>query len=128
VPYILGIVSAFIGSVVLVVAASGLVTVVAASLAVGFVIHMLFPAMDTFLLASLPDGSRASAYAVYSAGMMTTQAAGSWAVGEAIEAGVGYDGVFLSLAGGLGAVVVAYAVLESVGRVPGGAAGGEPAR
>jgi predicted MFS family arabinose efflux permease len=128
VPYILGIVSAFIGSVVLVVAASGLVTVVAASLAVGFVIHMLFPAMDTFLLASLPDGSRASAYAVYSAGMMTTQAAGSWAVGEAIEAGVGYDGVFLALAGGLGAVVVAYAVLESVGRVPGGAAGGEPAR
>ena len=127
VPYLLGIVSAFIGSVVLVVAVSGVVAVVAASVAVGFAIHMLFPAMDTFLLASLPDGSRASAYAVYSAGMMTTQAAGSWAVGEAIEAGAAYDAVFLGLAGGLAAVVVAYAALERMGRVPGGAANAEPA-
>jgi len=127
VPYLLGIVSAFIGSVVLVVAASGVAAVVAASVAVGFAIHMLFPAMDTFLLSSLPDGSRASAYAFYSAGMMTTQAAGSWAVGEAIEAGVAYDAVFLGLAGGLGAVVVAYAALERMGRVPGGAANAEPA-
>ena len=127
VPYLLGIVSAFIGSVVLVVTVSGLVAVVLASLSVGFAIHMLFPAMDTYLLASLPDGSRASAYAVYSAGMMTTQAAGSWTVGEAIEAGFAYDVVFLALSGGLGAVVVAYAVLERMGRVPGGAAGAEPA-
>ena len=126
VPYLLGIVTAFILSVLLVVAASGLAAVVAASLAVGFAIHMLFPAMDTFLLASLPDASRASAYAVYSAGMMTTQAAGSWAVGAAIEAGVGYDTVFLALAGGLGVVVAAYAVLERLGRVPGGAANAEP--
>jgi DHA1 family inner membrane transport protein len=127
VPYLLGIVSAFIGSVVLVVAVSGLVAVVLASLAVGFAIHMLFPAMDTYLLSSLPDQSRASAYAVYSAGMMSTQAAGSWVVGEAVEAGLAYDAVFLGLAGGLGAVVVAYAVLDRMGRVPGGAAGAEPA-
>jgi len=32
-------------------------------------------------------------------GMMTTQAAGSWVVGEAIEAGAGYDAVFSPLAG-----------------------------
>lgn len=127
VPYILGIVTAFLVSVVAVVAASGLAAVVAASVAVGFAIHMLFPAMDTFLLASLPDGSRASAYAVYSAGMMSTQAAGSWAVGETIEAGVAYDAVFLALAGGLGAVVVSYAALERMGRVPGGAAGADSA-
>ncbi|WP_280585302.1 MFS transporter [Halorubrum sp. Boch-26] len=127
VPYLLGIVSAFVASVALVVAASGVVAVVLASLAVGFAIHMLFPAADTYLLASLPDASRASAYAVYSAGMMSTQAAGSWAVGEAIEAGLTYDTVFLGLAGGLAAVVVAYAVLERMGRVPGDAAGAEPA-
>jgi len=100
VPYILGIVTAFVGSVVLAVYASGLVAVVVASLLVGFTIHMLFPAGDTYLLDSLPDGTRASAYAVFSAGMMTTQAAGSWVVGEAIEAGFAYDAVFLSLAGG----------------------------
>ena len=125
VPYLLAIVSAFLASVLLVVASSGLAAVVAASVAVGFAIHMLFPAMDTFLLSSLPDGSRASAYAVYSAGMMSTQAAGSWAVGEAVETGATYDAVFLGLCGGLGVVVAAYAVLERLGRVPGGAAGAE---
>jgi len=86
----------FLVGVVLVVVSSGLAAVVAASVVVGFAIHMLFPAGDTYLLASLPDGSRASAYAVFSAGMMTTQAAGSWVVGEAIEAGAGYDAVFFS--------------------------------
>lgn len=101
VPYLLGIVSTFIASVVLVVVASGLAAVVAASIAVGFSIHMLFPAGDTYLLASLPDDSRASAYAVFSAGMMSTQAVGSWVVGEAIEAGAASDAVFLALAGGL---------------------------
>lgn len=127
VPYLLGIVTAFVTSVVLVVAASGLVTVVLASLAVGFSIHMVFPAIDTYLLASLPDESRASAYAVYSAGMMSTQATGSWVVGEAIEAGFAYDAVFLALAAGLSVLVVGYAVLERLDRVPGGAAGTEPA-
>ncbi|EMA58548.1 MFS transporter [Halorubrum kocurii] len=127
VPYLLGIVSVFIVGVVLVVVSSGLIAVVAASIVVGFAIHMLFPAGDTYLLASLPDESRASAYAVFSAGMMTTQAAGSWVVGEAIEAGASYDAVFLSLSGGLALVVVTYAALESAGRVPGGAAGAEGA-
>ncbi|EMA64278.1 MFS transporter [Halorubrum lipolyticum] len=127
VPYLLGIVTTFLVGVVFVVVSSGLAAVVAASVVVGFAIHMLFPAGDTYLLASLPDGSRASAYAVFSAGMMTTQAAGSWVVGEAIEAGAGYDAVFLSLAGGLALVVVAYAVLERLGRIPGGAAGAERA-
>jgi DHA1 family inner membrane transport protein len=123
VPYLLGIVTAFGGGVVLVVVAEGVAAVVAASVVVGFAIHMLFPASDTYLLASLPDESRASAYAMYSAGMMSTQAAGSWVVGEAVEAGATYDAVFLSLAGGLAALVVAYAVLYRLGRVPGGAAG-----
>ncbi|PHQ37911.1 MFS transporter [Halorubrum persicum] len=125
VPFLLGIVSTFLAGVILVVVSSSTIAVVAASVVVGFAIHMLFPASDTYLLASLPDESRASAYAVYSAGMMTTQAAGSWVVGEAIEAGAGYDAVFLSLSGGLALVIAAYAVLEYAGRVPGGAAGAE---
>lgn len=128
VPYLLGIVTTFLVGVVLVVVSSGLAAVVAASVVVGFAIHMLFPAGDTYLLASLPDESRASAYAVFSAGMMTMQAAGSWVVGEAIEAGAGYDAVFLALTGGLALVVAAYAVLEYGGRVPGGAASAERAR
>ncbi len=122
VPYILGIVAAFIGSVLLAVFATGIATIVAASLLVGFTIHMLFPAGDTYLLDSLSDDTRASAYAVFSAGMMTTQAAGSWVVGEAIEAGFAYDAVFLALAGGLTCLLAIYAVLNGLGRVPGGAA------
>lgn len=122
VPYLLGIVTAFLGSVVLVVLASETLPVVLASVLVGFSIHMLFPAGDTYLLGSLPDGSRASAYAVYSAGMMTTQAGGSWVVGETVEAGVSYDAVFLGAAGGLAVLVAVYAVLNAAGRIPGGAA------
>lgn len=122
VPYLLGIVTAFLVSVVLAVLASGTVAIVLASLLVGFSVHMLFPASDTYLLGSLPDESRASAYAVYSAGMMTTQAAGSWVVGEAIEAGASYDAVFLVSAAGVAVLVVVYAVLNAFGRVPGGTA------
>ncbi|RAW44485.1 MFS transporter [Halorubrum sp. 48-1-W] len=122
VPYLLGIVTAFLVSVVLVVLASETLPVVLASVLVGFSIHMLFPAGDTYLLGSLPDGSRASAYAVYSAGMMTTQAGGSWVVGETVEAGVSYDAVFLGAAGGLAVLVAVYAVLNAAGRIPGGAA------
>ena len=127
VPYLLGIVSLFVIGVAAVVVAEGIAAVVAASVLVGFAIHMLFPAGDTYLLASLPDESRASAYAAFSAGMMSTQAAGSWVVGEAIEAGAAYDAVFLGLAGGLAVVVAGYAALDRAGRVPGGAAGTERA-
>ena len=122
VPYLLGIVTAFLVSIVLVVLASGTLPIVLASVLVGFSVHMLFPAGDTYLLGSLPDESRASAYAVYSAGMMTTQASGSWVVGETVEAGVSYDAVFLGAAGGLAALVAVYAVLNAAGRIPGGAA------
>ena len=122
VPYLLGIVTAFLVSIVLAVIASGTLAVVLASGLVGFSIHMLFPAGDTYLLGSLPDESRGSAYAVYSAGMMTTQASGSWVVGEAVEAGVSYDAVFLGAAAGLAVLVTVYAVLNAIGRVPGGAA------
>ncbi|GAB6879165.1 MFS transporter [Halorubrum gandharaense] len=123
VPYILAILTAFVASVVLVVLAQGLVTIVVASLLVGFAIHMLFPAGDTYLLDSLPDESRASAYAVFSAGMMTTQAAGSWVVGIAIEAGLTYDAVFLGLAAALAGLIATYGLLDRAGYVPGGAAG-----
>ncbi|WP_418282904.1 MFS transporter [Halorubrum sp. DTA98] len=122
VPYLLGIVATFVASVGLVIVASGLVTVIVASVVVGFTIHMLFPAGDTYLLASLPDDARASAYAVFSAGMMSTQAAGSWVVGVAVESGIPYDVVFAGLSAGLAALVAVYAVLERMGRVPGGAA------
>jgi len=125
VPYILGVVTAFVASVLAVVAASGIAAIVVASVLVGFTIHLLYPATDTYLLDSLPDETRASAYAVFSAGAMTIQGVGSWVVGEAIEAGFTYDAVFLVLASGLVVLVVAYGILDRLDRVPGGS--GRPA-
>ena len=123
VPYILGVITAFIVSVLAVVFASGFAAIVVASVLVGFTIHMLYPATDTYLLDSLPDDTRASAYAVFSAGAMTTQATGSWVVGEAVEAGFTYDDVFLVLTAGLVVLVVVYAALDRLGRIPGGSDG-----
>jgi predicted MFS family arabinose efflux permease len=85
----------------------------------GYVIHSLFPAMDTFLLDTLPDETRGSAYAAYSAAMMLTQAGGSTAVGTLVERGIPYDTVFGTFALGLGCVVVVLGVLSLVGRLPG---------
>ena len=96
---------------------------IAASVVVGFAIHMLFPAGDTYLLASLPDESRASASALFSAALLSTQAAGSWVVRAALEAGAPYHAPFLALARGLAPLVATDAVLSRFRPVPGVAAG-----
>jgi hypothetical protein len=75
--------------------------------------------MDTFLLDTLPDETRGSAYAAYSAAMMITQAGGSTAVGTLVERGVPYDVVFSTLAALLAGVVVVLGTLFALGRLPG---------
>ena len=85
---------------------------------IGYVIHSLFPAIDTYLLDALPDNSRVSAYAWYSAGMMTVQATGSSAVGALRETGLAYDAIFGQLGAGLFVVVAGLALLQRRGRLP----------
>jgi len=94
IPYLLGILVSFIGCVLLVVAAEGLLALAVATTLIGFVIHTLYPAVDTYLLASLPDATRGSGYAVFSAIAMALQSTGSSAVGALIESGLGYEQVF----------------------------------
>jgi MFS family permease len=118
VPYLLAIVASFAGCLLLLTVARGLAAILVLTAAIGFVIHCVFPAIDTYLLDALPDESRASAYAWYSAGMMAVQATGSSAVGALREAGLAYDLVFTRLALGLGIVVVGAAVLQRRGRLP----------
>ena len=118
VPYLLAIIGSFAGCLLLLTLASGFAAVLALTAAIGYVIHSLFPAIDTYLLDALPDDSRASAYAWYSAGMMTVQATGSSAVGALREAGLAYDLVFTRLALGLCVVVAALAVLQRRGTLP----------
>jgi MFS family permease len=90
---------------------------------VGYAIHSLFPAMDTFLLDTLPDETRGSAYAAYSAGMMLAQAGGSSAVGTLVERGLPYDTVFTAFAVVLVVLVGVLGVLRLAGRLPGTARG-----
>jgi DHA1 family inner membrane transport protein len=123
VPLLLGIVAAFATTVFVLTFAQGLVAIVALSLIIGYVIHSLFPALDTYMLSSLPDRHRASAYALFSASMMVVQALGSGIVGTAVARGVAYDTAFRGLTLAVGAVGIGLFVLYQVGHLP---AGGSP--
>ncbi|MEF8831858.1 MAG: MFS transporter [Halobacteriales archaeon] len=118
VPYILTILVAFLAASFVVTATGGTVLVLATA-ALGYVIHSLFPAMDTYLLDTLPDEHRGGAYAVYSGGMMIMQATGSTAVGTLSAAGYGYAAVFQGLLVALAVVVAALAGIWALGRFPG---------
>ena len=84
----------------------GVLAVAAVSVVMGMVIHGLFPLGDAYMLDSLPDEHRASAYSGFSAVMMLMQAPGSLATGVLAQSGLGYDGAFLGYA-----VLVAVATL-----------------
>jgi len=127
VPLLLSILVGFVVAVVVLTVTSGFWPLVAASAFLGYVIHSLFPAIDTYLLDSLPDRHRASAYAVFSAAMMLVQAAGSVVVGGLNGAGVAFDTIFRGLAVVLAAVVVVLVVLHRGGHLPSGAAEPETA-
>jgi predicted MFS family arabinose efflux permease len=141
VPYLLSILVAFVVGVLTLTTTTGLVPLLVVTAFIGYVIHSLFPALDTFLLDTLPDENRASAYAVYSGGMMVLQAGGSVAVGalregdvayEVVAAtlttvplvgplpvgGLSYDAIFSSFAVGLGVIVALLIGLQQTNRLP----------
>jgi len=125
VPLLLGIVVSFALSVVALTLVEGVLAIAGVSLLVGYSIHSLFPAIDTYTLSALPDRHRASAYATFSATMMSIQALGSGAVGLAVSRGFGYTPLFRGLAAG---VVVVSAVMVGLYRaelLPSGGAPGE---
>lgn len=115
VPYLLGIVATFAGCILALTAAEGLFALAVVSAVIGFVIHALFPATDTYVLGALPDSTRASAYAVFSSVWMLTQSVGSSAVGELLEAGYTYSAVFNGAAVCLLASVGLLAAFDRVG-------------
>jgi DHA1 family inner membrane transport protein len=119
--YILALLGGFVVTVLALTTVSGLVAVVAVSLVLGYVTHSLFPAMDTYLLGSLPDRHRASAYAAYSGTMMFVQAGGSYAVGFLRDEDVPFDLIFRTFAGALVVVLAALVVAHAMGRLPHGA-------
>ena len=118
VPYLLGVVGAFSVSLLVLTTVEGLFWLIVMSSVVGFVIHALFPATDTYLLNTLPDSTRGSAYAVFSSSWMLTQALGSYVLGVFIEGGYTYDWVFGTAAILLGTSIVVLGLLERAGRLP----------
>jgi len=116
--YLLAIVTAFVLLLFGLSAVSSVAGLFALSAAIGYVIHSLYPALDTFLLGTFPDRTRASAYSVYSGAMMLAQAPGSWFVGTLAEAGIAYTTVFRGFAVAVGLVAVVLFVLHRTGELP----------
>ncbi|WP_231185049.1 MFS transporter [Haladaptatus sp. DYF46] len=121
VPLMLSILGSFIVCLVSLTLAQGLAAIVGISLVLGYVIHSLFPALDTYLLDSLPDENRASAYAMYSGLAMIGQAGGSSLVGTLLDAQFAFDTIFRTLAVGLFAILAVLLALHRTDRLPTGA-------
>jgi MFS family permease len=96
-----------------------LAAIVAVSIGMGLVVHALFPVGDTYLLDTLPDDNRASAYAGFSATMMLMQAPGSVTVGALSESGFTYTAIFQGFALAVGVIALTMALLANRGRLPG---------
>ena len=118
VPYMLAILASFTGCILLLPAVGGFWPLAALSTVTGYVIHSIFPAVDTYLLGSLPDHHRASAYSAYGAGMMLIQAPGSLLVGLLRDGGVPFPVIFEWMGGGLVALLVVLLLLHVDGRLP----------
>jgi predicted MFS family arabinose efflux permease len=121
VPYTLALLGGFVAVLFALTAASGLLALVAVTVALGYVVHSLFPAVDTYLLGSLPDRHRASAYAAYSGLVLLVEAGGSWAVGTLRDGGVPFEVVFGGAATALAVVFLALAAGYVAGLFPTGA-------
>ena len=117
---LLAVIGGFAACLLALTAAEGVLAVAAVSVLMGLVVHGLFPAGDAYMLDTLPDEHRASAYAGFSATMMLMQAPGSFAVGSFVQAGVGYDAVFAGDAALVAAIAVGMGSLARSGRLPRG--------
>lgn len=120
VPLVFGIIGAFGLCLFALTFVQGLFALAIASVVLGLVVHGIFPVMDTFMLHSLPDNTRASAYSAYSGSMALVGATGSSAVGILTGAGYAFELVFRGFAVLVFAVLLCMVVLRTTGRLPTG--------
>lgn len=118
IPLIFAICVSFAFCLIALTVTAGYPSLLVVSAVLGYVAHGLYPAIDTFLLSSFPDENRASAYAVYSGGMMLAQAPGSSVLGYLISIGHPFDGVFRVFSGLIIVVIVVFVGLYLTGRFP----------
>jgi MFS family permease len=115
-----GILGGFVVTLLALTAVEGLFAIAAVSVVMSLVVHSLFPVADAYMLETLPDANRASAYSGYSATMMLIQAGGSVVVGTLAGAGLSYTGIFQAGAALVGVVAVTVALLARDGQLPTG--------
>jgi predicted MFS family arabinose efflux permease len=118
IPYILGLVGAFTVGVVGVTVFTGILTLGLVSIVLGYAIHGLFPALDTYILSTLSADTRAGTFAAFSGLSIAIEATGSSVVGMLVEAGYPFVTVFRSFAVGLVLVLALSVVLYRTGRLP----------
>ena len=118
VPYILGLVGLFTAGVFGVTVLSGVLALGAVSVVLGYTIHGLFPALDTYVLSALPADTRAGTFAAFSGLSIAVEASGSGAVGALVETGYRFSTVFRGFAVGLAAILALAVVLYRADRLP----------
>lgn len=120
VPLIIVIIAGFAAAIYGLTLVEGFVLIALLSIFIGFTFFSLIPALDTYLLSTLPDRHRGSAYAWYSSTMMIFTALGSGVIGSIVASGVAYDIVFQFLAIFVGFLAVAFGIGWAIGVIPQG--------
>ncbi len=123
VPLFLAVAACFTTSVFALTWLEGIFPIAVISVMIGFFMFAMVPVIDTYLLTSLPDHHRGSAYAMYSSSMMLIQALGSGTIGMAVVRGMSYAQAFRITCAGVGLVLLVLAGLHRLGQLP---AGGRP--
>ena len=118
VPYLLALNALFLLSLVALTLSGSLLAFGVVSAVLGYAAHSLFPAVDTYMLATLPAADRASAYAVFSGASLLLEANGSGVVGALTDAGIAFDWVFRLFAAAVAALLLAASLLYLAGRFP----------
>ncbi|OYR43268.1 MULTISPECIES: MFS transporter [unclassified Halorubrum] len=118
VPYILGLVGAFTAGVFGLTVFRGALALGAISVLLGYTIHGLFPALDTYVLSALPADTRAGTFAAFSGLSIAVEASGSGVVGALVEAGYPFAAVFRGFAAGLAVILGLAAALYWTDRLP----------
>ncbi|XVH31325.1 MFS transporter [Haloferacaceae archaeon DSL9] len=126
VPTVLGIQLLFASGVVALSFTRSFLGLLVVTAMLGFVIHALFPVIDTYMLESLPAETRASVYAVFSGLSLSFESTGSSVLGYLTDAGLPilaegglpFDVVFAGAGVGLGVVFVVLLALYLAGRLP----------
>jgi len=119
-PLLIAVLFGFVATLAAFTVVETVAGIAAVSVVMGLVVHGLFPVSDAYLLDTLPDDNRASAYSGYSATMMLIQAPGSVAVGALAQSGLTYTAVFRGYAVLVAALAVGMTVLARTGRLPTG--------